>query len=310
MLNRRLQRIKVLKALYSYIQSENENYISAEKELFYSIEKLYDLYLFFLLFLKDIHHQANLIVEEKRNKRLPKEEDINPNLNFVNNIILNKISSSKDIESIASKRGISFNNEKEDLRNILIDFTQSETYTNYMQIASPTIIDQYMIVKALIYFISSSESILFNLEENSIYWIDDIDVIKAMSIKTIKKIRSDEDNLTLLSLYDNDESDVKKFISNLFRKVIDNYSDYDKYINDKLRNWDIERIAVIDLLLMKMAICEFLEFSIIPASVTINEYIELSKIYSTPKSNVFINGVLDKILTELTLDKKINKFVN
>ncbi|OFX72658.1 MAG: transcription antitermination factor NusB [Bacteroidetes bacterium GWE2_29_8] len=309
MLNRRLQRIKVFKALYSYIQSENENYINAEKELFYSIEKLYDLYIHFLELLIQIHHQAKLIIEEKRNKKLPSFGDMNPNFNFVNNIILEKLSNSKTLDSIVTRRKVSWSNEHEYIRNIFIEFTKTEQYLLYIEINNPSVIEQYKIIKELIFFISKSESLLSTLEEKSIYWIDDIDVVKAMSVKTIKQINKEDDELVLIELY-KDDNDDRKFIANLFRRVLDNYTDYNKYINDKLKNWDIDRVAIIDLLLMKMAICEFLEFPIIPTTVTMNEYIELSKIYSTPKSNIFINGILDKIIKELTKENKINKFVN
>lgn len=306
MLSRRHLRVKVLQALYAYFQSEKNDLLAGEKELNLSIEKVYDLYLSQLLILPELTHAASTQIEERKNKKLPTKEDLNPNFKFVNNLLIKKIAENKTLASKASQRKINWTGEKELIRKLFATIQKSEIYEKYMKTTDNLFAeDAEFTIQIFKKYIAEDELLLHFYEERSIYWLDDFELVNSMLIKSLKQTK-EEDAYTILNLF-NDEEDDRKFMIDLFRKTVINSIEYEEMISEKTKNWEVERIAAMDVLIMKMALTEVLNFSNIPVKVSLNEYIDVSKRYSTPKSNMFVNGVLDKIFNELKAENKIKK---
>ena len=308
MLNRRHLRIKVLQALYSWFQGDDGDFTKGEKNLFSSIDKIYDLYLYYLLIFEELLFIANNRIEEARNKKLPSKEDLNPNMRFVNNTVLKAISINKVLRAESQKRNINWTRDQEMARKIFNEIRESDAYKKYILTNENELeSDIKFITEVFTEFIANSEGLQNELEEKSISWVDDIDLVCNTVIKTIKNIKSENDeNMPLVALYKDIEED-KDFVKNLFKKTIIQSEENENFIKQKTTNWELDRIAAMDMLLMKMAITEAREFPSIPTKVTLNEYIEISKFYSTPKSNIFINGILDKVISELKSNGKIIK---
>lgn len=308
MLNRRHLRIKVLQTLYAFTQSNNSNLVAGEKELLHGVDKMYDLYIYYLTMFDSFTHFAELKMEEAKRKRFAKEEDLNPNLKFINNRFIALLKENYAIKdaSITTKINWSGDVEQDVLKKLYNSFTQNEIYTDYMESEEQSFEeDKNFIVKLFRKEICNFELLLHFFEEKSIYWQDDIDLVCSMVIKTLKTFKSPEDiSKDILPLYKDDEED---FIKELFRKGLKNLDDNYTIIADHTRNWESDRIALMDRLLMNLAITEAQAFPYIPTNVTLNEYIEISKFYSTPKSNSFINGILDKIFTQMQKDGSIKK---
>lgn len=308
MLNRRHLRIKVLQALYAYFQSEEVNYGRAEKELMSAIDRIYDLYLYLLLSFEEIKNTAEQRIEEKKAKIRPTAEDLNPNLRFVENQIFASLINSVDLRKASEKAKINWigveNHEM--FKKIFAQIVEGEIYFSYMN--EETFDFNSDLTFAINLFkteIANSPLIYHYFEEKSIHWLDDIDLACSMVIKTLKTLKP-EGQLEILPLFKDPEDEIP-FVKILLRKTIDHDQENEKLIDELTQNWELDRIAKMDIILMKMAITEMTEFNNIPVNVTLNEYIEISKFYSTPKSNGFINGVLDKAIERLTADKKINK---
>lgn len=308
MLNRRHLRIKVLQTLYAFTQSNNSNLVAGEKELLHGVDKMYDLYIYYLTMFDSFTHFAELKMEEAKRKRFAKEEDLNPNLKFINNRFIALLKENYAIKnaSIATKINWSGDVEQDVLKKLYNSLTQNEIYIDYMDSEEQSFEeDKNFIVKLFRKEICNFELLLHFFEEKSIYWQDDIDLVCSMVIKTLKMFKSPEDvDKEILPLYKDDEED---FIKELFRKGLKNLEENYTIIAEQTKNWESDRIALMDRLLMNLAITEAQAFPYIPTNVTLNEYIEISKFYSTPKSNSFINGVLDKIFTAMQKDGSIKK---
>jgi transcription antitermination protein NusB len=309
MLNRRHLRIKVLQALYAYFQSDEQNYVRVEKELMSAIDRIYDLYLYLLLSFKEIKEVAEIKIEEKKGKIRPSKEDLNPNLKFVNNQVLTLLSSSKNLRIVSEQTKVNWVGveNREMFKKMYAQITESEAYFAYMNDENNDFhSDLNYLITLFKTDVANSPFLYHFFEEKSIHWLDDIDLACSMVLKTIKTITPETLDLDILPLY-KDPEDELPFIKTLLRKTIDNDSENDKLIDELTKNWELDRIAKMDVILMKMAITELTEFNNIPINVSLNEYIEISKFYSTPKSNGFINGVLDKAIERLIQEKKINK---
>ncbi len=309
MLNRRHLRIKVLQALYAYFQSDEENYRRTEKELFDAIDRIYDLYIYLLLAIPEVKVFAERRIDENKKKIRPTEEDLNPNLKFVNNSIIRKIEESSKLRTISEENKVNWiGDEKQEIfRKMFLHIRESETYFEHMNNG----VDGFEADKQFLIDLFKVEianfPLLYNyFEEMSIHWLDDIDLACTMVLKTIKTIDAESDELVILDLY-KDEEDEREFTRELLRKTISMDKENEALIDELTKNWELDRIAKMDVILMKMAITEFQVFKTIPTKVTLNEYIEISKFYSTPKSNGFINGVLDKAILRLQEEKKIVK---
>lgn len=308
MLNRRHLRIKVLQYLYAFYQTNDDNYGKAEKELLDSVERIYDLYLYLLLSFGELQHVAQRRIDENKKKIVPKEADLNPNLKFVENSIIEQLNNAPELRAASERNSVNWmgDESQEVIRKTFLELRESETYFQYMNNEVRSFEeDKSFAVDLFKAEIANSELIYEFFEEKSIHWIDDIDLACSMVVKTIKSFEEGQD-VSILPLY-KDEKDELDFVKTLFRRTIVLDKENEAIIDDYTKNWELERIAKMDVLLMKMAITELKEFSSIPTKVTLNEYIEISKFYSTPKSNGFINGVLDKIIDKLESEGQIKK---
>jgi N utilization substance protein B len=308
MLNRRHLRIKVLQTLYAYFQSNEDSYAKAEKSLLQSVDKIYDLYLYLLLSFSEIKTVALNRIEDNKKKIRPSNDDLNPNLKFVSNILIEKIENSKDLRKVSELKKINWvgAEKKEIFRKMFLQIKESETYLHHMN-AENTGYDSDLAFCIELFKVEIANSpFLYNFfEEESIFWIDDIDLSCSMVLKTLK-MQEQNNEFELLPLYKKDD-DEEEFIRLLLQKTIAMDKENEQLIDDLTKNWELDRIAKMDVLLMKMAITELQVFNSIPTKVTLNEYIEISKFYSTPKSNGFINGILDKSIEILKQNNKIKK---
>ena len=297
-----------MQALYAYFHSEDKSVPKHEKEMFSSFERIYDLYLYLLLLLIEIRDGGRNRIAIRKVKRLPTEQDINPNTKFVDNKIFGIIAINKQVASESLKRKISWEKESEIVQKLFLKITESEEYRSYMSNAADHFKeDKKFISEIYRNIIAGDESLAMFFEEKNIHWADDIDFVNTLVLKTIDFIpESATDNLPIAILY-KDEKEDTMFAKELFKKVIEHSDEADKMIQGKTENWELERIAFMDVLLMKMSIIEFLYFPTIPVKVTLNEYIELAKQYSTPKSSVFVNGILDKLLADFKNDGRLQK---
>jgi len=313
MLSRRILRIKVLQALYAFLQSDNDRIDLGEKELFRSLNKLYEIYIYQFSLLEELVAFANKRLEENKKKFFPSEEDLNPNTRFINNRFIAQLSENLDYRRYTDAYKINWSEEAEMIRKIYVEVRESDDYKDYMQSDKNNYeADKEILIKILKKICVKSEILHFYFEEKSIYWSEDFFTANLLAARTIKTYNESWDKFhklpTLFKVNDNDDPEEDKvFVKQLFRKSIVNNDKYLDLIENKVKNWEIDRIAMMDTLIIKMALAELLEFPSIPVKVTLNEYIELAKLYSTPKSKIFVNGVLDKLIMDLKNDKILVK---
>lgn len=307
MLSRRHLRVKVMQAIYAFLQGDNNDLAKGEKELLKSINKIYDLYIYILLLLPELIDFGKARIDERKQKRLPTAEDLNPNTKFVDNLLLAKLSNNNSLRREAEVRKLSWSDQPELIKKIYNNIEASEEYAAYMGNDDNSYVAGQKFVQSVFKkYIATEEMLHFLFEEKSIYWVNDLDFINSMVVKTLGTISETAgDDAPLLPLLKDDED--RKFMLDLFHKTILHEKEYDALIKPKLQNWEMERVAFMDILLMKMAISEFLNFPTVPTKVSMNEYIEISKDYSTPQSKLFINGILDKILIDFKREDKIQK---
>ena len=307
MINRILIRIKVLQTIYSYYQNESNDFNAVEKELLFSLRKTYDLYVYFLLLITAVTHQHERTIEARKSKLRPTSDDLNPNTRLVNNRFASQIDQNKSLLKYASEQSLSWTPEIDFVKQTLNRILNSEIYANYLQNEE----DNYETDKAFwiaIFkdLICGNEDIEDYLENRSIYWNDDIEIVQTFVLKTLKKLEEkDGNNYVIFPMYKNMED--KEFAIQLLRKSILNGASYRERIDNKIKNWDTERIAMIDLQIMQVALAEIMTFPSIPIRVSLNEYIDLAKYYSTPKSGNFINGILDSVVSELKKEQLLLK---
>ena len=307
MLSRRHIRIKVLQALYQSSQDDNFELAVGLRKLNRSIERIYELYLYELKGLADILQIAHERIEQKKNRKLPSHEDLNPNLKFVENSFLNWLSSNKAYLRGIEKFAINWGDDRDLFKKVFKNFQESPEYTDYMSSKETSIEEDKKLVKILYgKYLIHNENIHQFYEEKDLHWADDLDAAQMMVAKTLKAFDQNSDEDSPLPHLLKDESDAE-FADILFKKSILANERYEKLIHEKAKNWEMDRIASIDIMLMKMALAELVNFNQIPVKVTLNEYIEISKEYSTPKSGNFINGILDKLRQELTESGEIKK---
>ena len=294
--------------LYSYFNDEDSTDIQlAEKNLLNSIERIYDLYIYLLLSFPVVREVALNKQDERKKKLRPTKEDLYPNLKFVDNKIISLIIDSVDLSQLSENRKINWDNDekREIYRKIFIEIEKSEVYFEHMNNDEKGFeADRNFLIQLFKAEIANSPLIYDFFEDEDIHWMDDIDLACSMVIKTIKNTK--EDTFDIMPLYKAND-DEKAFICTLLKETIKKDAENELMIENLVENWEFERIAKMDVLLLKMAITELQSFETIPTKVSINEYIEISKYYSTPKSNVFINGILDKSVNLLSKENKINK---
>jgi N utilization substance protein B len=307
MISRRQLRIKALQTLYAYYKTGREDLSRSEKELHFNIEKAYELYHYLLLLIIDVMFYAESRIEIARNKRIPTHEDLHPNTRFIDNRLVVQLRNNDQLLRFVDQHKLNWSNYPELVKEIYNRLVESEGYNQYMSDEeSGYAEDKRMIIQVYTHVIFPSELLASILEEQSIYWNDDLEFITSMIVKTFKKFKVDDGpEKKLMDLYKNEED--RDYVVTLFRQTILHRDEYVEYIKQNTRNWDLDRIAFMDILIMQMAIAELIAFPFIPIKVTLNEYLEISKFYSTNKSNVFINGVLDKVVMQLREEKKFQK---
>jgi transcription antitermination factor NusB len=306
--NRRHIRVKVMQSIYAMHQNGSDNLEKEEKFLFYSIDAIQDLYLIMLSSLIEICKKETIFLHKSSQKHLATPQERKPNEKFIKNAIFQILAENNSLSIALETRKIDNWTLNDDYILILLDdIKQSKLYAKYMSNAVNTFEeDKEFIVNLFQDVIVPNEKLYDYLEDNKLTWIDDIPVVNTEIIKQFKAIKPvEEGNFRVPKLFkDNEDRD---FVKDLFRKTVLNESVLAKEYVDKTPNWDSERIAEIDTIILKMAICEFLKFPSIPIKVTLNEYLELAKEYSTPKSSIFINGILDNLVKELQTDNRIQK---
>ena len=306
MLNRRHIRIKVLQAFYAFFQSNNEDALKGEKELFHSIEKIYDLYIFILMLIPSLKRQASIQIEEAKRSAFLRQDIHILKTGFVDNQLIDLLEQSKVLQKISADRKINWEGDVENdlTKKIFKEIYSTDNYKNLLDNESPSFNDDKdALVQLYKKEICNQEKLHHFFDEKSIYWQDDLDHVSSMILKTLKSISKDQE-LEILPLWKEDEYE---FTQNLFRKAVLQKEENDAVLQNYSKNWEKERLATMDSLLMNLAMTEALEFSSIPIKVTLNEYIEISKFYSTPKSNSFINGILDRIFEDYKKDGKLVK---
>jgi len=309
MINRILLRTKIVQILYSFYKSDGKSFPLAEKELFHSIEKTYDLYFHLLQLSVEITNYSASRIELKRNKLRPTSEDLNPNTRFIDNTFIAQLSTNVRFNEYLTERKLSWVNYPEIIKELFEEIVASDFYTEYME--APTVdyaADKDLWRKIFKKVILQNEELDSSIEDQSIYWTDDIEVVVSFIIKTIKRFDfSKGDEQELLPMFKDAEDG--EFARKLLESVLTKGPSYRELIDQNTKNWELDRIAFMDIVIMEVALAELLNFPTIPVNVTLNEYIEISKTYSTEKSGTFINGVLDTIATQLKNDNKLIKVV-
>lgn len=304
MLNRRHLRIRVLQALYAWKKTPERDLAKAEKIFMKSLQEVEELYIFLLLYLIEIKDYAANLIEESKNKKLLTEEDVNPNTKFIDNQFLNALKDDTPLLALAGAFKLSFSGEKEMMKNIYFNLKKTEEFQEYMHSVEEGFdFDKKFITKIFSKFLLEDEHFQHLLAEKNIHWDDDLPFISSMVLKTIKD--GSEENIELMPLFKDDED--QQFSKDLFCKTTIHADRFTELISSKTNNWEIERIAQVDLLLMQMSLTEILELPTVPVKVAMNEYIDMAKYYSTPKSKSFINGILDSLLLEFKKEGLIKK---
>ena len=307
MFNRRQLRIKVLHALYAFHTDSDGSVEEIHKLLGHALEKTYDLYLLLLLLIAEFQDAAIERIEAGRLKQRPTHEDLHPNTKFVNNKPLRVITKSKALASQAANRSLGWGQERDLIKRLFKSLASSEEYTAYMQNDERGFQhDREALNRMFRKHIANDELLHEWIEEQSILWSDDLDLACSIVLKTVKTITEDTDDVVLSEMW-KESGDDKQFLEQLFSRTLALAGEHDALIEQAASNWDLERIATMDLILLRMALAEARTFESIPLKVTMNEYIDLAKFYSTEKSGAFVNGVLDKLFSSMKKDGTIVK---
>ena len=309
MLNRRFLRVKALQAIYAYHQSESSNLPQAERQLLDRVDELYKLFVYQLSFWVEIKRFAERRIEENKQKHFPTEEDLNPNMKFVNNRILVVLDDNKHLMKLEEQYKIDWTDSREDfIRKMFVKLTETPEYQEYMSNGKDsfsddkhflvTVIETYMPENGLLYDYYSDRELSFT---------SDYQLAIYLLWKFISELPANFDASSMLPPVYKSEEEDREFVTKLFEKTILHADEYMEMVKDNISNWDYERLALMDKILIFMAMTEFCEFHSIPVKVTINEYIEISKFYSTPESRRFVNGMLDRLSSILKEEGKLVK---
>lgn len=305
MLNRRLLRIKVVKALFAHLQSGADNMIASEKTLLASVDKAYDLYFQILILPVELERYARQRIETAKQKKLPTFEDLHPNTKFVDNAVIRLIANSDAVNDRVAARHLGWERHPELIRTLYTQFTASDAYKEYMLRDGQSFDDDRRILEEFFRSLEECDALDEVLEELSIFWCDDLSFILMMILRTLSSMRASHTDVKVPAKFKSE--DDPDFVRTLFEKSLIGYETNLAYIEKYTANWDVERIVFMDHLILDAAMTELVSFPSIPVKVTLDEWIEISKYYSTPGSSTFINGVLDRIVESLTAEGRINK---
>ncbi|WP_432410788.1 transcription antitermination factor NusB [Rasiella sp. SM2506] len=307
MLTRRHIRVKVLQSVYAFNQTQHADLDKQEKFLWYSIEQMHDLYVLLLQSMVALKNHSEAYLQKSQQKHLATALELNPSRRFVDNKAIALLAENSFLQEILKKKKLNYWKEDDEYIAILFrDLLSKEWYTDYLSQPETSFKeDRTFLVKVFKEVIAPNEKLYEYIEDRRLTWVDDFPIVNTAIVKMLGKISEGNSAAVIPALYKNE--DDKEYAIQLLRKVILNEEKLVSQIDGKTPNWDKERIAEIDFTILKMGIAEFLYFPSIPVRVTINEYLEVSKEYSTPKSSIFINGILDKLVKEFTENKTLNK---
>ena len=312
MLYRRHLRIKVLQALYSWHTGGINDVIRGEKQLLESIDKLHDLFIFQLSFIVEIKRFAEIRIEENKQKFYPTEEDLNPNLHFIENKVLIGIEQNNDFILSESKLKINWTDQSDMILKFYNILKSKEFYKKYMAASDKSIdADKRLIIKIVDQLMPDFELLKSYYEEKSVYYTDGYDLVTLLLIKFIENFSSKFNSQSSLpGIYKPSVGGVNEdrdFVKKLYKYVLRNDKELVDELKTRTKNWEFERIPIMDVIILKMAITELQEMETVPIKVTLNEYIEITKYFSTPNSKIFVNGVLDRLIREFKEDGRIKK---
>lgn len=308
MISRRLVRIKAMQTYYAFLQDSGE--VSAEKiwnNLRFNIEKSHELYVYLHCLLLAVCDFAVTRIENNKKKQIATHSDLNPNTKFIDNKVFELFRNNTIINKFYSNNDFDWSDQQRFIKTLWTQISESDYYLEYMSSMESTLKEDIQLIEKIISkTITGNEELDEILEEKSIYWNDDLEFLLSNIVQGIKKLKDKADvKYSIKDVFKNEEDE--DFAKKLIIKTALNTIKYDKTILDTLKKWELERIAFTDRVILHLGLCEMTEFPDMPVKVTINEYLDIAKFYSTEKSSVFINGILDKIYSELKSENKLNK---
>ena len=301
MVSRRFLRIKALKSLYSNICSGEDGVISAQKKMLFSVNKSYELYHLMMELIVEVADYSSNKIDLAKKKQLATIEEINPNMKFVNNVVIAKIRDCESLNNFLSKNTLAWDRDNNLIGDLYTRLVNSQYYKEYMASEDNSFeADKKLVLDFYRNEIEDNDFLYSIVDDMSIYWIDEIEFITSKIINYLSKVRANN-SIRIPELYQNDED--REFVKDLFGQSIIQYDEAFETISKYAKNWEADRVTVMDRLIITMAIVELEKFASIPTNVTFDEYIEISKHYSTRNSNIFINGILDKYVKENNIVK-------
>ena len=307
MINRVLIRLKVVQIIYAYYQNGGKNLDTAEKELFFSLSKAYDLYNYLLLLMVEVTRYVTKKQDAAKHKLAPTQEDLNPNTKFVDNKFVAQLEVNNQLNDYVNSQKKTWENEGEFIKKLCERIMESDIYKEYMAAETSSYEEDREFWRKIYKTIISNNAELDEvLEDISLYWNDDKEIVDTFVLKTIKRFDPKNGEKQALLPEFKDEED-QEFARRLFRRAIMNEDYYRHLISENAKNWKLDRVALMDVIVMQIALAEILSFPNIPVSVSLNEYVEIAKLYSTRKSGGFVNGTLDGIVNQLKKDNKLTK---
>lgn len=305
MLSRRLLRIKVLKSLYAHLKSDSTSLKASEKYLIESIDKAYDLYFQMLTLIVDVARYAEGRQEIAKQKMLATYEDLNPNRRFVDNGVVQLLATSDTLGDEVASRKLTWSRHPDTIKAIYNNLVETEFYKNYMSASTNTFVDDRKFVEDFYEWISEDELLQETLDEMSMLWNDDLCFVLFMVVRTVSNLKRSHTDVKLLPQFKSDED--LEFSKTLLIKSLVQYEERQELVDKYTSNWDVERVAFMDNLIISVAVTELLNFDSIPVKVTLDEWIDIAKYYSSPSSSNFINGVLDRAAADLIASGEVAK---
>lgn len=305
MLSRRLLRVKVAKSLYAHLKSGSDNLKASEKNLVESIDKAYDLYFQMMSLIVEVAHYAESRIEINKNKKLPTYEDLNPNRRFVDNAVIHLIATSDSVNDVIARRKLSWAPYSDAVKDVYNRMVESEYYKKYMSASICTFSDDRRFVEEFFTSLEEDEALNDVVNDMSLLWTDDYGFALYMAVRTVQNLKQSHTEVKVLPKFKNEED--LDFAKTLFIKALVNFEDNQEIVDKYSSNWDVERVVFMDSLILSIALAELIYFESIPVKVTLDEWIDIAKYYSSPTSSNFVNGVLDKIVNDLQQDGRIKK---
>lgn len=305
MLSRRLLRVKVAKTLYAHLKSGSDNLKASEKSLVESIDKAYDLYFQMMSFITEVARYAESRIEINKQKKLATYEDLNPNRRFVDNPVIQLIANSDSVNDVLASRKLSWANQQDAVKDVYNRLVESELYKNYMSASINTFTNDKKFVEEFFQWLEQDEALADVVTEMSLLWADDYGFALYLAMRTVQHTKASHEELKVLPKFKSEED--LDFAKTLFVKSLVQYEDNQEVVDRYSKNWDVERVVFMDSLILSIAITELTYFESIPVKVTLDEWIDIAKYYSSPTSSNFVNGVLDKIVAEFKESGRINK---